>query len=228
MNNKKFEQLNPLMQDLVLNLYPNIRKKEIIYASKYGRYAKADIVLTVRNKKRGLSIKRGYKNSVHLEPITKFKKYLQFNGVSDEIIDTFLRYIYSDGTNNNTGKIRKSNADYIDKHEEDIKKLNETFKKLNKKLIRRFLIETDIKYRVKADAFIHGTVNDFVWASAEEVQTFLENEKIESTSVHTGKLYIQCWDKNINRNLKYEKCREYIQVKWFSMYDDIINIMTKR
>ena len=99
---------------------------------------------------------------------------------------------------------------------------------LKSKLIDRFLIETDINYRVKVDAIIHGTPNDFIWVTSDEVKNYLENEDIISTSLHTGKLYIQSWDKNIVRNTKYEHCRDYIQVKWFSMYDDLINIMSRR
>lgn len=228
LNNKKFEELNILMQDVIKNLYPNIKNKDIITAAKYGRYAKTDIVISVRNKKRGISIKTGMKNSVHLEPINMFKKFLLKNGVSERNIELFLKYLYSDGTNNNTGKKRITNAEYIDIHKEDIKILNEIFKILKKKIIKRFLIETDVKYRVKVDMFIHGRVNDFVWASAKEVTDYLENTDINSASVHSGKLYIQSWNKNIARNEKYEHCREYIQSKWFSMYDDIIIIMTKR
>lgn len=228
LNNKKVKQLNPLFQDLIMELYPTVKQNEIVKAKKYGRYAKTDIVITIRNKRKGISIKCGYKNSVHVEPLTKFKKFLEQNNIDEKVIDKFIRYIYSDGTNNNTGENRLSNADYIDIHQDDIRELNEIFKSLKGKLIRRFLIETDINYRVRVDAFIHGTVNDFIWVTREEVQNFLENEEIESTSIHTGKLYIQTWDKNLVRNTKYEHCREYIQVKWFSMYDDMINIMTRR
>ena len=81
LNNKKFEELNIMMQDVIKSIYPNIKSKDIIKASKYGRYAKTDIVITVRNKKRGISLKCGYKNSIHVEPITKFKKFL----VSEDI-----------------------------------------------------------------------------------------------------------------------------------------------
>jgi hypothetical protein len=165
---------------------------------------------------------------VHVESLNIFEKYLLKNGISTEIIDLFFRYIYSDGTNNNTGIKRISNADYIDAHKDDVKKLNEIFNVLRQKLIKRFLIETDIKYLVQPNIFIHGEINDFIWATAEEIQNYLEKEDIYSTSVHSGKLYIQCWDKNLNRNEKYEYCRNYIQVKWFSMYDNMIEIMSKR
>ena len=228
LDNKKFEELNLLLQEVIQYLYPHIKPKDIIKATKYGRYAKTDIVISVRNKKRGISLKSGYKNSVHIEPINRFRRYLLFNGASEENIDLFVRYLYSDGTNNNTGKTRISNTEYIDNHKGEIKKINEMFHLLKKQLIKRFLIETDIKYKVPPTVFIHGEINDFIWASAEEIQEFLENEEIESTSVHSGKLYVQSWNKNIKRNEKYEYCRNYIQVKWFSMYDDMIAIMSKR
>lgn len=225
---KKVKELNPILQELIMTLFPNVRKYEVVRATKYGRYAKTDIVLTIRHKRKGISIKSGYKNSVHVEPISKFKKYLEFNGVRSETIEKFKEYIYSDGTNNNTGKRRMSNAEYIDIKQNDIIEINKELEKLKKKLIKRFLIETDIKYRVKVDAFIHGEPNDFIWVTASEVEEYLEQKEIKSTSVHSGKLYIQTWDKNLIRNPKYENRREYIQVKWFSMYDDMIEIMSKR
>lgn len=225
---KKYEELNPLMQDLIMCLYPNIKPKDIIYATKYGRYAKTDIVISVRNKKRGISLKSGYKNSVHIEPIDVFRKFLLKNFVTNDIIESLYYYIYSDGTINNTGTKRISNAEYIDKHPKEMQKINEVFELLRKKLVKRFLIETDTKYKVQPAVFVHGNINDFVWATTEEVTAFLESESIFSSSLHSGKLYIQCWDKNLNRNPKYEYCRNYIQIKWFSMYDDIIAIMAKR
>ena len=69
LDNKKFEELNLLLQEVIQYLYPHIKPKDIIKATKYGRYAKTDIVISVRNKKRGISLKSGYKNSVHIEPI---------------------------------------------------------------------------------------------------------------------------------------------------------------
>lgn len=228
LDNKKYEELNPLMQDLIKCLYPTIKSKDIIYATKYGRYAKTDIVVSVRNKKRGISLKSGYKNSVHIEPIDVFKKFLLKNNISKEVIESLYYCIYSDGTTNNTGAKRVSNAEYIDKHPREIQKLNEVLNLLRQKLIKRFLIETDTKYKVQPAIFVHGNINDFIWATSEEVTDFLENEVISSKSLHSSKLYIQCWNKNLKKNPKYEYCRNYIQIKWFSMYDDIIAIMSRR
>lgn len=228
LNNHTYDELNILLQDVIIKLFPNILKTDVIKAYKYGRYAKADIVVSVNDIKRGISLKCGYKNSVHLESIKRFIKYLSDIGESQEIIDMFLRYMYSDGTNNNTGNFRLSNEQYIYENQLDIENINIMLKKYKSNLIKRFLIDTYINYTVKADLFIHGTINDFIWVTADEVQSFLENNINLSKSVHCSNLYIQNWNKNISRNNKYEHCREYIQVKWFGMYDDMIAIMANR
>lgn len=61
---------------MLKQLYPNIRENDVIVAYKYGRYAKVDMVIRVNNEEKGISIKSGFKNSVHLEPIDKFILYL--------------------------------------------------------------------------------------------------------------------------------------------------------
>ena len=70
--------------------------------------------------------------------------------------------------------------------------------------------------------------NDFLWVTSEEVLSFLENKNANSNSLHSSNLYIQSWNKNLIRNNKYEHCRDYIQVKWFNMFNDMIEIMSNR
>ncbi len=45
------------MQKAIQYMYPDIREKNIIKAAKYGKYAKTDIVISVRNKKKGIVLK---------------------------------------------------------------------------------------------------------------------------------------------------------------------------
>ena len=98
------------------------------------------------------------------------------------------------------------------------------------KLLIRFLIIADIKYKIPVDAFIHGEYEDFIWATAEEVLEHLMNKELnlKEHGLSVSNLYIQSWNKNIIRNPKYEYCRHYFQVKWYNMPDDIIEIMNKR
>lgn len=226
LNNKKYNQVHFLFQDMLKVLYPNIQNQDIIKAYKYGKYAKTDIVINVNGNLRGISIKSGMKNSVHIEPIEKFIKYIKQKGFEEN--DKLLRYLYSDGTNDNTGKNRQSSLEYKIKYYDDIILLNKELKKIKENLIARFLIKTDINYKVNVDMFIIGDVEDFLWATKEEVINYLLNSDYNSTGVHISSLFIQNWDKNLKYNPKYEYCRNYIQVKWYSMSDDIIKIMCNR
>jgi len=225
-NNKKFKQLNLLIQEMLETLYPNIKPNDIVKAYKYGKFAKVDIVINVNNILKGISIKCGSKNSVHLEPIEKFTKYLQTKNFKQT--DNLLRYLYSDRTNNNTGTERISSEQYKIKNSISIDLVNNEINNLKTDLITRFLIKTNINYKINVELFIIGTISDFVWATKEEVINYLINNNITSTGVHISSLFIQNWNKNLNYNPKYEYCRNYIQVKWYSMFDDIIKIMCIR
>lgn len=229
LNNKKKKEVHILLQELLENLYPNIQDEDIIYAKKYGKYAKCDMVIEVNGVKKGISIKCGAKNSVHIEKINSFIFYLNNLGFKNS--EYLLRYLYSDGTNDNSGTKRITASEYKVTHTSEIDKINTALldKNIIESLVTRFLICADINYKVKVDAFLCGTLNDFFWMTKDEaIKYLLENANFESTGVHVSKLFIQQWDKNINYNPKYEYCRQYIQVKWYSLFDDIIKIMCNR
>lgn len=226
LNGKRYGELNILIQDLLKKLYPDVEKTDIITAYKYGRYAKVDIVVSINGIEKGISIKSGSRNSIHIETIKKFVSYLKKFNFNE--IERLLRYLYSDGTIDNTGAIRQSSSEYKLNHGDDIILINDSLQKIKKELLIRFLIKTDVNYRINVDAFISGDVNDFLWATREEVIEYLTTVNQQSSGVHISNLFIQNWNKNINYNSKYECCREYIQVKWYSIFDDLIRIMCNR
>ncbi|MBQ2639857.1 MAG: hypothetical protein IJF92_03745 [Bacilli bacterium] len=210
-------------------MYPNIQDDDLITAKKYGRYAKSDMVIEVNGIKKGISIKCGAKNSVHVEKVYKFINVI--DKLRFKYSNELSKYLYSDGSNNNTGRNRITTTEYKQNHKDEIKLINSNLnnRKILEKLVYRFLICADVNYKVKVDAFIYGTVYDFMWCTKEEaINYLLVNSDFDSTGVHTSKLFIQLWNKNINHNPKYEWCREYIQVKWYSLFDDIIQIMCLR
>ena len=227
-NGKPYKIQNLILQDLLKELFPKIKDDDIVYAYKYGKYAKTDMVLEVNGKKKGISIKKGIKNSVHLEHVNKFlNKYWYLPG---KFKKEFLKYIYADGTVNNTGIERLNAKDYIEKNYEQVLYIKEKLNNMKLKLLIRFLIITDINYKIPVDAFIHGAYDDFIWATTKEVIEHLMDTELDlkSNGLSVSNLYIQSWNKNIIRNPKYEYCRHYFQVKWYNMFDDIIKIMNKR
>ena len=227
-NGRPYKIQNLLLQDLLKELFPKIKDEDIVYAYKYGKYAKTDMVLEVNGKKKGISIKKGIKNSVHLEHVNKFLTRYWY--LPRKFKNLFLKYIYADGTTNNTGLERLNGKEYIEKNYEDVYYIKQRLNKMKLKLLIRFLIIADIKYTVPVDAFIHGEYEDFIWATTDEVLEHLMNKdlNLKENGLSVSNLYIQSWNKNIKRNPKYEYCRHYFQVKWYNIYDDIIEIMNKR
>lgn len=226
LNNKKYCEINILLQDLLHSLFPKIQNQDIIKSYKYSRYAKADIIIEVNGIQKGISIKSGICNSVHIEPINNFIQYLK--KLKFQETKELLKYLYSDGTINNSGNYRLTTKEYVQENTSSIASINSALTPLKQNLITRFLIKTDVNYKINVDAFIEGTVNDFIWATTDEVINYLASVNKDSSSVHISNLYIQNWNKNIKRNPKYEHCRNYIQIKWYSIFDDLIQIMCIR
>ncbi len=83
-NHKHFYELNPLWQELIEELYPEVDSNDLVIAYKYGRYAKVDMVIEIKGVKKRISIKSGAKNSVHVEPIQSFIHFLKKNGFKEE------------------------------------------------------------------------------------------------------------------------------------------------
>ena len=229
LNGKYVKNVHPIFRELLESLYPNISEEDIIIAKKYGKYAKCDMVIEINGIKKGISIKCGSRNSVHVEKVHNFIHVIDKLGFKNK--EELLKYLFSDGTDNNTGYYRVSAEEYKKHNLEKIELINCELNNslISNELFYRFLICADVNYKVKVDAFICGSVYDFIWCTKEEVFAYLSNNKsFETTGVHVGKLYIQLWNKNINYNSKYEWCREYIQVKWYSIFDDIIWMMCNR
>ena len=76
LNNKTIKELNPLCRDLIDTIFPNENENMIIKCWRNHLQQKADILIKINNKIKGVSIKKGIKNSVHVEPISEFIHFL--------------------------------------------------------------------------------------------------------------------------------------------------------
>lgn len=92
LDGRTYDKLHPIFQDLIEILFPKVKDCDVICARKYGYYAKADVVLEIKGKEKGLSIKSGFKNFVHVEKIDQFIEYLR--KLEFKNIDSLLKYIY--------------------------------------------------------------------------------------------------------------------------------------
>ncbi len=77
LNNKTIKELNPLCRDLIEAIFPNENENSIIKCWRNHLKQKSDILIKINNKIKGISIKKGIKNSVHVEPISQFISFLR-------------------------------------------------------------------------------------------------------------------------------------------------------
>lgn len=97
-----------MFYSFIKDLFIDLNNEYIITCWKNTKPQKTDIFICINNTTKNISIKKGIKNSVHVERISDFVHFLIENNIDREIIIEYLKYQYADGTTNGTGKIRLS------------------------------------------------------------------------------------------------------------------------
>ena len=215
------------LQLFIKDLFNGINISDNIKCYKNEELQKYDIIIEFGSVIKRISIKKGVKNSVHAEPISEFIHFLIENKMPREMINSFLKYHYADGTTNGTGNDRIKIEEYKKIHQLEIDEVNSFINQeyIIKKAIERFITKgRNSKYCI--DAIIYGVPEDFIWIKTENIYSILLSKRnIYSTSIHFSSLTYQPLNRCINRNPKYEKDRFISQVKWYNLCDDIIEQM---
>ncbi len=230
LNGKSVSELNPMFRNFIDEVFNCPSDKLIIKCMKNKYKQKSDIFIKINNVIKGISIKKGMKNSVHVERITDFIHFLIENNVSREVVIEYLKYHYADGTTNGKGLNRLSTEDYRKNNQNKIDKINDVLndEKLLRKAITRFVTKgKNSNYDISA--IIYGEVDDFIWITKEDIINVILSKKDDySSAVHFGPLICQPKNRCLNYNNKYEQDRFCIQIKWYSLFDDIIYSMNKK
>lgn len=227
LNGKYVSELNLMYRNFIEDIFNDIKDDNLIICWVDFTKKKYDIVISINNERRYISIKKGIKNSVHVEGISSFIHFLIENGVEKEIIIEYLKYQYTDGTINGTGKERLSAEEYKKENQEKIDKINDRInnKNLLEKAAERFVLKgrNSNKY---IDALLFGVNDDFIWIKKEDIKNIIiKKANSYSTAVHFGPLTVQPVDRCLNYNPKFEKKRFCVQLKWYNLADDIIENM---
>lgn len=214
-NNKKVKELNPLLREIVDDLFNNINENDVVKSWRnHINNQKGDIFIKINNIVRSISIKMGSRNSVHAESLNTFISMLRLRGLNENTIKKYLGFHYAE---NMTSK------EYCKLHQEDIKYLN---KELNKVDIDYFINRFVLKGRLSiypVDGIIYGTPDDFFWINQKDIYKIIEDTKDRvSSSVHIGCFFIQPQNRCLNNNSKYIDKKDFVQIKWYSLFDDII------
>ena len=230
LNGKRIFELNQNFKKLINELFPNVEQDSIIKCWKNKYKQKSDIFIKINNEIKGISIKKGYKNSVHVERISDFIHFLIENNIDIETVIEYLKYHYADGSTNGKGKKRISVEEYKKENQYKIDKINENLnnEKLIKKAIERFITKgKNSNYYISA--IIYGEVDNFIWATSEQIEEMILLKKdIYSSGIHFGALTCQPKNRCLNYNPLYEKDRYCIQIKWYNIFDDITDYLNNK
>ena len=231
LNMRKISTLNTVFKMFLTELFGDLNDNDTIYCWKNYLPQKTDIFIKIANTTKRISLKMGTRNSVHVDPISKFVSFLKENGVQGKTIHEYLKYHYTDGTTNGRGSIRQSVKEYKKHHQLEIDRINQELNREEIVLsaVNRFVIYGD-NCTEPIYALVHGTITSFVWISKEDLIHILlgKSKYFYSTGIHFSKLHCQPFARCLNKNPKYEKNRYCIQIKWFSMYDEIIENMYEK
>lgn len=227
MRYKKFGEIRYSLQLFLIDIFGPIEEETTVICWKNDMPQKFDILIKVHDITKRISLKKGVKNSVHAEPIFELIHFFIENKMPVKLVNMFLKYHYADGTTNGSGIDQISIDDYKKKNVSDINEINDFINNedfLNK-CIDRFIIKGRNSNQ-EIDAIIHGTVDDFIWLKKEHIYKIITQKKDEySSSVHFGPLTYQAMTRCINKNDKYYSKRYISQVKWYNLFDDIIECM---
>lgn len=236
LNEKKYHELNYNSLKFIKQIYPGINSNTIISAKKIGGMGlKPDIIIDVEKALTYISLKKGSGNSVHQETISKFLLFCKNElNMTDEVRNSFLLYLYGDGTLDGKGEIeeRLDGKELRAKYNFDLNQIQAFLNKHKRVLIERFLVygRRGRELNIKADYLYHGYISNGTWAPLDYIVDYLIERSEETTKEgpSIGPLTLQIWNRNIKGNPKTEDRRHSIQIKWGGNIKEHINIANKR
>ena len=229
-NRKKVKELNPLIRDLIDYLFPNIDEEVTLKAWKNHYNQKTDVLIKANNTIKRISIKMGSRNSVHEESLESFIDFLFKIGLSEKVVNEYLLFHFGDGTTDGNGKERYDSKYLRAKYSNEIKGINKCLNRedIINNVCDRFIIKGLI-FNDCINAIVYGTPEDFLWIKIEEIYKIMFKRIHDfCSSPHFGFLVIQPLNRCINYNKKYEFARYKVQLKWYSLFDDIMFILNDR
>lgn len=231
LNNRKVSELNENMKNFIFSIFKNISLNSLIKAGEIGGQLKPDCYIEFNGERKNISLKMGKANSIHQELLNIFCDFLKQNNVSDESIQTIRLFNYGDGTIDGSGSNRLSAKQYYSQNQLKIDKVNREInsnKDLLKQLIKRFIFKGINDDNPSVDITYHGTINEGIWVTKDEITDYLINETQTRKGIHFSSLTYQVWNRCLNYNPTMEYRRHIMQIKWSSMVKDAIEIKSRR
>lgn len=237
LNGKKIKDLNQNMKNFINWLFNNVNENTSINSGLIQRpigerkNPKPDIWIRINGITKNISIKEGSGNSVHQEPLLEFCEYLKNLDIPTNVINDLKLYHFGDDTLDGSGKIRFSTNEVKEKYKLKITQVNSSLNNDNilENILNRILFDGTLTNPIRVDVCYHGDYNNGIWASRNEILDYLkDNIPRNSSGIMLSKLTYQPWTRDKNRTAIHPERRFTMQVKWGSMYRDLLTIVSRR
>lgn len=236
LNDKQYYELGTNAAKFIKQIYPDIKTSTKISAEKIGGMGlKPDVTIDIERDQTFVSLKKGTGNSVHQETTSKFLLFCKNElNMSDDVRNSFLLYLYGDGTLDGKGDVedRLEGEELKTTYKSEIKKI-QSFLNSNKRiLLERFLVygRRGKELNIKADYLYHGFITEGTWGPLDYIVDYLieksENSNDQGPSI--GPLTLQTWNRNVKGNPQTESRRHSIQIKWGGNITEHIKIANER
>jgi hypothetical protein len=172
LNNKSFDELSSNLKTFVKTIYPNIRKKDVVFCKKYNG-VNVNIIISVNGVEKYVALKSGNTSVLFKSYIYVFMLKMKYLNVSTKTISSLYKYHrgYANNDYESFGSLHKEDF----KEEIAIVKNEFENKELLSKVIDMILFED--KKGVKVDFFYYGNIKIGHTLSTECFKDKLLNEK---------------------------------------------------
>lgn len=130
-------------------------------------------------------------------------------------------FIWGDGTTTGTGKIENRTKNVSKDYAKEIEIIQKYFLKNTEKIIYRVLVSG--AYDDKVDYIYYGEPNNGIWCKALDAVKYLSHTYNKRATICIGNLSFQARNRATYGG-KSENKRGQIQLKWGSIYNDILSI----
>ena len=170
----------------------------------------------------GISVKKGSGNSVHQERVEDFIQFLnEIEPVPSHVANALRRFIWGDKTTNGTGDISDRTKNVSKDYYREIEIIQNYFLNNTKEILYRVLVSG--AYNDRVDYIYYGDAKDGVWCPAKDAVDYLSDKFNSRATICIGNLSFQAWNRATYGG-RSEMKRGQIQLKWGSIYNDILAI----
>ena len=224
-NGKIFKNLNLFQKEFMCELFPNIKLDDFIICKKYHKeFAKPDVVISVNDMERFISIKSGSSDGMHIEDIKTFILFLRSIGVSSKTQKILLLYHYGDGTLDGTGQKRMLHNEIAYKYKDLIEFANRELSspKIIVECLNRFVFQGTNNFMKSIDFLYYGDGIYGVYCSKNDLSNFvLSRDYSHLKTMHIGPMSIQPYLRDVDFKSKNQYKRHKVQIKWHYLLTDI-------